>query len=88
MQDNTLYSHLTVRETFLIAAALRLPFGSSPAVQKAAAEKAMLDLGLTKAADTRIGTQQLLPMPMQCVSQYLSLPACKFTASYSAHWQC
>ena len=75
MQDNTLYRHLTVRETFLIAAAMRLPLGSSPAVQKAAAEKAMLDLGLAKTADTRIGTKGLLPVPAQCVSQHLTLPA-------------
>uniref|UniRef100_A0A0E0MD40 ABC transporter domain-containing protein n=1 Tax=Oryza punctata TaxID=4537 RepID=A0A0E0MD40_ORYPU len=54
-QDDVLHPHLTVRETLLFCAMLRLPT-SSPATAKAAAAEAVIaELGLASCADTIVG---------------------------------
>ncbi|CAN1731228.1 ABC transporter G family member 25 [Linum perenne] len=54
-QDDVLYPHLTVRETLLYCAMLRLSAFSSRDEKAAAAEWAIAELGLGKCADTMIG---------------------------------
>lgn len=54
-QDDVLYPHLTVRETLVFCALLRLPRTLTRAEKAAAAEAAITELGLSKCADTIIG---------------------------------
>ncbi|CAN0928275.1 ABC transporter G family member 25 [Linum grandiflorum] len=54
-QDDVLYPHLTVRETLVYCALLRLSTLSSRDDKVAAAEWAITELGLGKCADTMIG---------------------------------
>ena len=56
MQDDALFSCLTVRETLNFSAALRLPAAWSGEKKKEVAEAVMAELGLMKAAETRIGS--------------------------------
>ncbi|KAJ0972053.1 hypothetical protein J5N97_020012 [Dioscorea zingiberensis] len=54
-QDDVLYPHLTVRETLVFCAMLRLPRAMARAEKVRAAEAVMAELGLDKCADTVIG---------------------------------
>ncbi|KAG1369900.1 ABC transporter G family member 25 [Cocos nucifera] len=54
-QDDVLYPHLTVRETLVFCAMLRLPRTVSAAEKVAAAEAVLVELGLGKCADTAVG---------------------------------
>ncbi|XP_073013826.1 ABC transporter G family member 25 [Typha latifolia] len=54
-QDDLLYPHLTVRETLLFCAMLRLPEGTAPAAKAAAAEAVIAELGLGRCADSVVG---------------------------------
>lgn len=48
-QDDVLYAHLTVRETLVYAALLRLPTASFTRAQKVArADEAIVELGLER----------------------------------------
>lgn len=47
-----------VRETFTVAANLRLPKKMSKAEKSAIVDSVITELGLAKAADTRIGERQ------------------------------
>ncbi len=55
MQQDVLLSTLTVRETLLYAAALRLPPPTTTEERKKIVEHVILELGLKECADTRIG---------------------------------
>ncbi|EEE51750.1 hypothetical protein OsJ_33169 [Oryza sativa Japonica Group] len=54
-QDDVLHPHLTVRETLLFCAMLRLPASSPAAAKAAAAEAVIAELGLAPCADTIVG---------------------------------
>ncbi|WOL11853.1 ABC transporter G family member 25-like [Canna indica] len=54
-QDDVLYPHLTVRETLVFCAMLRLPRTVARDAKVAAAEAVMAELGLCKCADTAVG---------------------------------
>ncbi|XP_017696858.1 ABC transporter G family member 25 [Phoenix dactylifera] len=54
-QDDLLYPHLTVRETLVFCAMLRLPRTVAAAEKVAAAEAVVAELGLGKCADTVVG---------------------------------
>ncbi|GMH22411.1 hypothetical protein Nepgr_024254 [Nepenthes gracilis] len=54
-QDDVLYPHLTVRETLIFCALLRLPNSLSRGEKIAAAESVIAELGLSKCAGTMIG---------------------------------
>ncbi|KAG1331113.1 ABC transporter G family member 25 [Cocos nucifera] len=54
-QDDVLYPHLTVRETLVFCAMLRLPRTVTNAEKVAAAEAVVAELGLGKCADTVVG---------------------------------
>lgn len=57
MQDDVLFSNLSVRETLRVAADLRLP-SSVPAAKKAqVVDDVIAELGLAKAANTWIGNE-------------------------------
>lgn len=58
MQDDVLLHNLTVRETFIIAAKLRLPPAMGWAAKQQVVEDIITELGLSKAANTQIGTCQ------------------------------
>lgn len=55
MQDDVLFYNLTVRETFTVAAALRLPGSTTSQAKSAVVTEVIDELGLIKAADTYIG---------------------------------
>lgn len=55
MQDDALFSNLTVRETFEFAARIRLPREMSASTRTALVDTIITELGLAKAQDTRIG---------------------------------
>lgn len=55
-QQDILTPTLTVRETLLYAADLRIPSPSTEAERRAAVERVIRELGLKECADTRIGT--------------------------------
>ncbi|XP_026660591.2 ABC transporter G family member 25-like [Phoenix dactylifera] len=54
-QDDVLYPHLTVRETLVFSAMLRLPRTVAAAEKVAAADAVVAELGLEKCADTAVG---------------------------------
>ena len=54
-QDDVLYPHLTVRETLVFCALLRLPAGLTTAEKVKAAEEVISELGLTKCENTVVG---------------------------------
>ncbi|CAL9056170.1 unnamed protein product [Musa banksii] len=54
-QDDVLYPHLTVRETLVFCAMLRLPRTVEKADKVASAEAVIAELGLSKCADTSVG---------------------------------
>ncbi|KAL5204211.1 hypothetical protein ABZP36_009082 [Zizania latifolia] len=54
-QDDVLHPHLTVRETLLFCAMLRLPTSAPAAAKAAAAEAVIAELGLAACADTIVG---------------------------------
>lgn len=54
-QDDVLYPHLTVRETLVFAALLRLPRTMGKEEKVMAAEKVMVELGLEKCSETIVG---------------------------------
>ncbi|VAH01172.1 unnamed protein product [Triticum turgidum subsp. durum] len=56
MQDDLLYPMLTVRETLLFAAELRLSRALSPSAKRERVDRLIDQLGLSRAADTIIGT--------------------------------
>eukprot|EP01100_Stratorugosa_tubuloviscum_P012857 TRINITY_DN622_c0_g1_i1.p1 TRINITY_DN622_c0_g1~~TRINITY_DN622_c0_g1_i1.p1 ORF type:complete len:709 (-),score=327.95 TRINITY_DN622_c0_g1_i1:57-2183(-) len=56
-QDDALYPMLTVRETLMYAAQLRLPQSLSTAAKRARVEQVIEQLGLQRAANTRVGDQ-------------------------------
>ena len=56
LQDDNLYPHLTVLETFTLAAAFYLPYESN---QREIVDDIIRELGLTKARDTIIGDDKL-----------------------------
>jgi ABC-type multidrug transport system ATPase subunit len=55
MQDDVLFANLTVRETLRFHSRMRLPKEVSAATKAEVAERVLAELGLAKAADTRIG---------------------------------
>ncbi|KAM3406484.1 hypothetical protein ACQJBY_000527 [Aegilops geniculata] len=57
MQDDLLYPMLTVRETLLFAAELRLSRALSPAAKRERVDRLIDQLGLSRAADTIIGDE-------------------------------
>jgi len=57
MQDDVLFSNLTVRETFEFSARMRLPSEVSFETKQALVSQIITELGLVKAQDTRIGNQ-------------------------------
>jgi len=59
MQDDVLYPHLTVRESILYAARLRLPRSVSRAEKEKLVDELLKELGLTKAAKTKIGNEEV-----------------------------
>ncbi|KAH7289660.1 hypothetical protein KP509_30G013300 [Ceratopteris richardii] len=58
-QDDTLIGTLTVRETIMYSANLRLPGGSSSPEKLELVEKAILEMGLSDSADTPVGNWHL-----------------------------
>ncbi|KAG8088844.1 hypothetical protein GUJ93_ZPchr0011g28178 [Zizania palustris] len=54
-QDDVLHPHLTVRETLLFCAMLRLPTSAPAEAKAAAAEAVIAELGLAACADTIVG---------------------------------
>ncbi|KAL6658306.1 hypothetical protein ACP70R_003893 [Stipagrostis hirtigluma subsp. patula] len=54
-QDDVLHPHLTVRETLVFCAMLRLPRSAPAAAKAAAAEAVISELGLAACADTIVG---------------------------------
>lgn len=54
-QDDVLYPHLTVRETLVFCALLRLPAALPRAEKVRAAEEVMAELGLSKCENTIVG---------------------------------
>ncbi len=59
MQDDALFSNLTVRETFEFAARMRLPPDVTAETKDALVTQIITELGLSKAQDTRIGNEFL-----------------------------
>ncbi|XP_051955909.1 broad substrate specificity ATP-binding cassette transporter ABCG2-like isoform X3 [Xyrauchen texanus] len=57
VQDDVVMGTLTVRENLRFSAALRLPKSISPREQDEKVEKLIQELGLSKVADSRVGTQ-------------------------------
>eukprot|EP00736_Rhodelphis_marinus_P011077 Rmarinus@m.24838 len=57
MQTDALYGHLTVRETILMAAILRLPADVPTEQKHAQVEKLISELGLSKVADSIVGDE-------------------------------
>jgi ATP-binding cassette, subfamily G (WHITE), member 2 len=57
LQDDVLFSNLTVKETFAFAARMRLPAAVSSESRNALVDGIISELGLAKAADTRIGNE-------------------------------
>lgn len=57
MQDDVLFSNLTVRETFEFSARMRLPREVSADTKKALVSQIITELGLAKAQNTRIGSE-------------------------------
>jgi len=57
MQDDALFSNLTVRETFEFAAKMRLPAAVSIETKRALVTQIISELGLSKAENTRIGNE-------------------------------
>ncbi|KAL4433910.1 hypothetical protein ABPG75_000351 [Micractinium tetrahymenae] len=55
MQDDVLFSNLTVQETLEFAANIRLPASVSAATRQQLVADTMAELGLTKVADTLVG---------------------------------
>lgn len=59
LQDDNMYAHLTVRETFMLAAQFFLPNETRYEDKVRIVETLIADLGLSKAADTRIGNEKV-----------------------------
>ncbi|GBG85744.1 hypothetical protein CBR_g40473 [Chara braunii] len=59
MQDDALFPHLTVKETLLFSARLRLPGDMPMDVKAARVDMLIATLGLRDCADTRIGNEQV-----------------------------
>lgn len=57
MQDDVLFSNLTVRETFEFAARMRLPAEVTQETKSTLVTQIITELGLTKAQNTRIGNE-------------------------------
>ncbi|XP_072553441.1 broad substrate specificity ATP-binding cassette transporter ABCG2 [Salminus brasiliensis] len=57
VQDDVVMGTLTVRENFRFSAALRLPMTVSQKEKEEKVERLIEELGLTKVADSRVGTQ-------------------------------
>ncbi|XP_061524991.1 broad substrate specificity ATP-binding cassette transporter ABCG2 [Phycodurus eques] len=57
VQDDVVMGTLTVRENFSFSAALRLPSSVSQAVKEQKVVQLIQELGLTRVADSRVGTQ-------------------------------
>jgi ABC-type multidrug transport system ATPase subunit/ABC-type multidrug transport system permease subunit len=57
MQDDILFSNLTVKETFTFAANMRLPADVSHETKSALVTQIITELGLSKAENTRIGNE-------------------------------
>jgi len=57
LQDDILFANLTVRETLMIAARLRLPESMEASEKEARAEGVISELGLTKVRDSFIGSE-------------------------------
>lgn len=57
MQDDQLYPLLSVRETLMFSARLRLPDSMSAAEKAARVDTTIAELGLASCADTRIGNE-------------------------------
>lgn len=55
LQDDALFANLTVRETFWVAAELRLPAKTTAEFKRQVVQSIIMAMGLTKAADTRVG---------------------------------
>ncbi|CAM6108911.1 unnamed protein product [Calypogeia fissa] len=59
MQDDALFPTLTVRETLLFSARLRLPSTMSLGLKKARVDALLLELGLEHVANSRIGSETI-----------------------------
>ncbi|XP_057711659.1 broad substrate specificity ATP-binding cassette transporter ABCG2 [Corythoichthys intestinalis] len=57
VQDDVVMGTLTVRENFSFSAALRLPSSVSQAIKEQKVEELIQQLGLSRVADSRVGTQ-------------------------------
>uniref|UniRef100_A0A3B1JSZ0 ATP-binding cassette, sub-family G (WHITE), member 2a n=1 Tax=Astyanax mexicanus TaxID=7994 RepID=A0A3B1JSZ0_ASTMX len=57
VQDDVVMGTLTVRENFRFSAALRLPMSVSQKEKEEKVQRLIEELGLTKVADSRVGTQ-------------------------------
>mmetsp|Transcript_38305 Transcript_38305/g.97946 ORF Transcript_38305/g.97946 Transcript_38305/m.97946 type:complete len:678 (-) Transcript_38305:46-2079(-) len=58
LQDDALFANLTVRETFMVAAELRLPSKTPRTEKEACVDAVIAAMGLSKAAGTYIGNNQ------------------------------
>ena len=56
-----------VRETFMVAAQLRLPASMTAAEKGAVVQEVINELGLVKAAETMIGNQYVARDPHECM---------------------
>lgn len=69
MQEDALYPTLTIRETLMFSARLRLPGKMMSFREKQEHVNSLIKmLSLAKCADTRVGDQKVLPLTPFCVS--------------------
>lgn len=59
LQDDYLYPHLTVSETFALAASFYLPASNTAAMRSEFVDAIIAELGLNKARDTIIGDEKI-----------------------------
>ncbi len=59
LQDDNMYTFLTVKETLMLAANFYLPLKTSDADKERIVNTLISDLGLFKAANTRIGNEKV-----------------------------
>ena len=59
MQDDALFPMLSVRETLMFSARLRLPGSMGMVEKRARVEELILALGLSACADTKIGNEEV-----------------------------
>jgi ABC-type multidrug transport system ATPase subunit len=94
-QEDSLMGCFTVRETLHFAAAMTLPYEMSPAEKEKRVRRVMEDVGLTTAADTRVGDmffrglsggQKVILCLRLLPSLFLTLLALIASFSDDCHW--